>query len=268
MKWYKYIHDENGKEYIIFEKDNNSFVSGFDNVKKHLLLLNKNKIHQEKDNIQDRKDLFRFWILKIRIAMWQFKNFNIQIIFHVIDYYKIGEEDREISNIINKYVNDFRLDPYFASKNTLYLLNKLNPSIKEEIKYEDKISEIFGLKKELIDFIEINNKFYDDMIEVTNFTFSNYLKKNYDRYQQRFKKRYSDFVKFFNAFNKINDNEEKILNIDNNAQVVKDQAIEDFQYFLSKDNKKEYEKIICDYKNENNNLKNNNKYFYKKEKKN
>ena len=290
---YKYIHDENGKEYLIFEKDNNSFVSGFDNVKKHLLLLNKNKIHQEKDNIQDRKDLFRFWILKIRIAMCQFKNFNIQIIdfpglgtsikyieteifknllstsniiFHVIDYYKIGEEDRKISNIINKYVNDFRLDPYFASKNTLYLLNKLNPSIKDEIKYEDKISEIFGLKKELIDFIEINNKFYDDMIEVTNFTFSNYLKKNYDRYQQRFKKRYSDFVKFFNAFNKINDNEEKILNIDNNTQIVKDKAIEDFQYFLSKDNKKEYEKIICDYINEDENFKDNILYFYTKEK--
>ena len=290
---YKYIHDENGKEYLIFEKDNNSFVSGFDNVKKHLLLLNKNKIHQEKDNIQDRKDLFRFWILKIRIAMCQFKNFNIQIIdfpglgtsikyieteifknllsttniiFHVIDYYKIGEEDRKISNIINKYVNDFRLDPYFASKNTLYLLNKLNPSIKDEIKYEDKISEIFGLKKELIDFIEINNKFYDDMIEVTNFTFSNYLKKNYDRYQQRFKKRYSDFVKFFNAFNKINDNEEKILNIDNNTQIVKDKAIEDFQYFLTKDNKKEYEKIICDYINEDENFKNNILYFYTKEK--
>lgn len=158
------------------------------------------------------------------------------------------------------------MDPYFARKNTLYLLNKLNPSIKEEIKYEDKISEIFGLKKEVIDFIEINNKFYDDMIEVTNFTFSNYLKKNYDRYQQRFKKRYSDFVKFFNAFNKINDNEEKILNIDNNTQVVKDQAIEDFQYFLSKDNKEEYEKIICDYINEDENFKDNILYFYTKEK--
>ena len=64
---YKYIEDENGKEYLIFEKDNDSFVSGFDKVKETLLLLNKNKIHQEKDISQDKNELFRFWILKIRI---------------------------------------------------------------------------------------------------------------------------------------------------------------------------------------------------------
>jgi hypothetical protein len=178
---YKYICDENGKEYLIFEKDKDSFVNGFDNVKNHLLLLNKNKIHQEKDNIEDKIDLFRFWILKIRISMCRFKNFNVQIldipglgtsikyveteifknlistsniIFHILDYNRLGEPDKEISNNINKYINDYRLDPYFASKNTLYLLNKLNPLINVEINYEDKISKIFEYKKELIDFIE------------------------------------------------------------------------------------------------------------------
>lgn len=206
---YKYIEDEKGKEYLIFERDNDSFVSGFENVKNHLLLLNKNKIHQEKESIQDKTNFLRFWILKIRISMCQFKNFNVQlidfpglgtsmkynetdifknllstsnIIFHVIDFYRIGEVDREISNSINKYVNDFRLDPYFAHKNTLYLLNKLNPLDEKDEKYKgekykDKISEIFWYKKELIDFIEINNRFYDDVIEITNFTFSSYLKK-------------------------------------------------------------------------------------------
>ena len=116
-------------------------------------------MNQERDSIQDKQYLFRFWILKIRIAMCQFKNFKIQIIdfpglgtsmryieteifknllstsniiFHVIDFYKIGEADREIRNSINKYVNEFRLDPYFAYNNTLYFLNKLNPSIKED----------------------------------------------------------------------------------------------------------------------------------------
>ena len=281
---YKYIYDENGKEYLIFEEDKNSFVNGFDNVKKHLLLLNKNQIHQEKDNIQDNKNLFKFWILKIRITMCQFKDFNIQIIdfpglgtsikyietdifknllstsniiFHVVDYYKIGETDREISNRINKYINDYRLDPYFGNKNTLYLLNKLNPLVKNEANYEDKISEIFGYKKELIDFIKINNKFYDDLIEVTNFTFINYLKKNYDKYQKRYKTKYSDFVMFFNAFNKIKDNKEKILNIHNDQQIIKDKAIEEFDYFLSKNNKEEYEKMICEYINKNENFKNN-----------
>ena len=172
---YKYIEDEKGKEYLIFERDNDSFVSGFENVKNHLLLLNKNKIHQEKESIQDKTNFLRFWILKIRISMCQFKNFNVQIIdfpglgtsmkynetdifknllstsniiFHVIDFYRIGEVDREISNSINKYVNDFRLDPYFAHKNTLYLLNKLNPLDEKDEKYKgekykDKISEIF-----------------------------------------------------------------------------------------------------------------------------
>lgn len=89
----------------------------------------------------------------------------------------MGESDREISNIINKYINDFRVDPYFANINTLFILNKLNPLSKDETNYEDKLSEIFGYKKELINFIKINYKFYDDIIEVTNFTFSNYLKK-------------------------------------------------------------------------------------------
>ena len=285
---YKYICDENGKEYLIFEKDKDSFVNGFDNVKNHLLLLNKNKIHQEKDNIEDKIDLFRFWILKIRISMCQFKNFNIQIldfpglgtsikyveteifknlistsniIFHILDYNRLGEADKEISNNINKYINDYRLDPYFASKNTLYLLNKLNPPTNEEINYEDKISGIFGYKKELIDFIEINNKFYDDVIKVTNFTFSSYLKKNYDNYQRRYKKRYQDFVKFFNAFNK-----NKILNIDNSKQIIKDKAIEEFQLFLSKEDKEEHEKIIFEHINNDENFKNNLLYFYTIEK--
>jgi hypothetical protein len=108
-----------------------------------------------------------------------FKNLisTSNIIFHVLDYNRLGEADREISNSINIYINDFRLDPYFASKNTLYILNKLNPLLYEEINYKDKISEIFGYKKELIDFIKINNKFYDDVIEVTNFTFNSYFKK-------------------------------------------------------------------------------------------
>ena len=285
---YKYICDENGKEYLIFEKDKDSFVNGFDNVKNHLLLLNKNKIHQEKDNIEDKIDLFRFWILKIRISMCQFKNFNIQIldfpglgtsikyveteifknlistsniIFHILDYNRLGEADKEISNNINKYINDYRLDPYFASKNTLYLLNKLNPLINEEINYEDKISGIFGYKKELIDFIEINNKFYDDVIKVTNFTFSSYLKKNYVNYQRRYNKRYQDFVKFFNAFN-----ENKILNIDNSKQIIKDKAIEEFQLFLSKEDKEEHEKIIFEHINDDENFKYNLLYFYTIEK--
>ena len=285
---YKYICDENGKEYLIFEKDKDSFVNGFDNVKNHLLLLNKNKIHQEKDNIEDKIDLFRFWILKIRISMCRFKNFNVQIldipglgtsikyveteifknlistsniIFHILDYNRLGEADKEISNNINKYINDYRLDPYFASKNTLYLLNKLNPLINEEINYEDKISEIFEYKKELIDFIEINNNFFDDVIKVTNFTFSSYLKTNYDNYQRRYKKRYQDFVKFFNAFNK-----NKILNIDNSKQIIKDKAIEEFQLFLSKEDKEEHEKIIFEHINNDENFKNNLLYFYTIEK--
>ena len=285
---YKYICDENGKEYLIFEKDKDSFVNGFDNVKNHLLLLNKNKIHQEKDNIEDKIDLFRFWILKIRISMCRFKNFNVQIldipglgtsikyveteifknlistsniIFHILDYNRLGEPDKEISNNINKYINDYRLDPYFASKNTLYLLNKLNPLINVEINYEDKISKIFEYKKELIDFIEINNNFFDDVIKVTNFTFSSYLKTNYDNYQRRYKKRYQDFVKFFNAFNK-----NKILNIDNSKQIIKDKAIEEFQLFLSKEDKEEHEKIIFEHINNDENFKNNLLYFYTIEK--
>ena len=290
---YKYIEDEKGKEYLIFERESDSFVSGYDNVRKHLLLLNKNKIHQEKDTIQDKQNLFRFWILKIRIAMCQFKNFSVQIIdfpglgtsmkyneteifknllstsniiFHVVDFYRIGEADREISNDINKYVNDFRLDPYFACKNTLYLLNKLNPLIENNVKYEDKISEIFGYKKEFIEFIEINDKFYDDVIEVTNFTFSSYIKKNYDKYIKRYKTRYSNFIDFFNAFNKIKDNEEKYLNIDYNKLIIKEKAMEEFQYFLLNDDKNEYEKIISDYIDENEIFKNNILYCYTREK--
>ncbi len=189
----------------------------------------------------------------------------------MIDFYKIGEADREIRNSINKYVNEFRLDPYFTYNNTLYFLNKLNPSIKEDdTKYKDKISEIFGYKKESIFFIGINNNFYKDVIEVTNFTFSSYLKKNYDKYEQRYKNKYSDFVKFFNSFNKINDNEEKILESNDNyeykEQIIKDKAIEEFQYVLSKNDKNECEKIICDYINKNENFKNNILYFYTKEK--
>ena len=292
---YKYIEDEKGKKYLIFEKDDNSFVSGFDNVKNHLLLLNRNSITQEKNKIQDNEFIFSFWILKIRIAMCQFKNFKIQIIdfpglgtslkfieteifknllstsniiFHVLDFNKTGEEDRKISNSINKDVNEFRLDPYFANENTLYLLNKLNPSTQEDnSKYKDKISEIFGYKKETISLIGINNKFYDDMIEVTNSNFSNYLKKYYDNYNKRYKKKYSDFVIFFNSLKKIKDNEEKILKIDNiNEQIIKDKAMEEFQYFLSKNDKNEYEKIIFDYINKNENFKNNILYFYTNEK--
>ena len=290
---YKYIEDENGKEYLIFEKDNDSFVSGFDNVKEHLLLLNKNKIHQEKENTQDKSNLFRFWILKIRIAMCQFKNFNVQIIdfpglrtsmkygeteifknllstsniiFHVIDFYRMGEADREISDSINKCVNDFRMDPYFAQKNTLYLLNKLNPLKETDTKYKDKISEIFGYKKEIIDIIEINNKFYDDVIEVNNFTFSNYIKKNYDKYNQRYKNRYSDFIKFFNAFNKIKENEEKSLDLETTNQIIKDKALEEFNNFLSLDDMNDYELTIYNHINENEIFKNNILYFYTKEK--
>ena len=290
---YKYIEDENGKEYLIFEKDNDSFVSGFDKVKETLLLLNKNKIHQEKDISQDKNELFRFWILKIRINMCQFKNFNVQIIdfpglgtsmkyneteifknllstsniiFHVIDFYRMGEADREINDSINICVNDFRMDPNFARKNTLYLLNKLNPLKDNDTKYEDKISEIFGYKKDIIDIIEINNKFYDDVIEVTNFTFSNYIKKNYDKYKQRYKNRYSDFISFFNAFNKIKENEEKSLDVEAYNQIAKDKAIEEFNDFLSKDDMDEYETIIYDDINENEKFKNNILYCYIKEK--
>ena len=295
---YKYISDEKGNEYCIFEKDDTSFVSGFDNVKKHLLLLNKNSITQERDKIKDKEFLFRFWILKIRIAMCQFKNLKIQIIdfpglgtslkyietdifrnllstsniiFHVLDFDKTGEPDREISEEINKYVNDFRLDPYFAHKNTLYILNKLNPSTKnDEKKNKEKLAEIFSYKKESIFFIGINNKFYEDLIEVTNSTFSEYLKKYYDKYKRRYKSKYSDFVKFFNSYNKINDNEEKILTLDGNniinEQIIKDKAIEEFQYFLSKGDKNEYEKIIFDFINTNENFKNNVLYFYTNEK--
>ena len=86
--------------------------------------------------------------------MCQFKNFNVQIIdfpglgtsmkyneteifknllstsniiFHVIDFYRMGEADREINDSINICVNDFRMDPNFARKNTLYLLNPAIP---------------------------------------------------------------------------------------------------------------------------------------------
>jgi hypothetical protein len=37
------------------------------------------------------------------------------------------------------------------------------------------------------------------LIEVTNSTFSEYLKKYYDKYKRRYKSKYSDFVKFFNS---------------------------------------------------------------------
>ena len=291
---YKYISEENEKKYLIFEKDNESFVNGFDNVKRHLLLLNKNKIHQEKDIIQDNYNIFRFWILKIRIAMCQFKNFNIQIIdfpglgtsmkyieeeifqnllstsniiFHVIDYTKIGQADKEISNRINKYINDFRLDPHFAINNTLYILNKLNPLVKEDnVKYKEKLSKILGFKKDLINYIIIINNFYNDVNEVKNFTFSSYLKKNYERYIRLYKSKYSDFKQFYNIFNKINDNKSIISNIDNKNQIIKDKAIEEFKYVLSKEDKEAYEEIICKYINNDENFKNNILYFYIREK--
>ena len=240
---YEYNRDENGKKYLIFKKDNKSYVSGFKAVKDTLRNLNENKIQQEKEVTENNDYIFKFWFLKIRIALCKFHDFNIQIIdfpglgtssqyaqteifknlisttniiFHVLDFYEVGVVDREISNKYGKLINDFRLDFFFTNKNTLFLLNKLNPAIDDSTNYEDKLSEIFGYKKEFIKYVIIKDKFFNDVINVIKTTFRSYLKDIYDIYQKRHKSKFPDFVKYFNYFYKIKDNEKKKL-----IQVIK-----------------------------------------------
>ena len=291
---YEYNRDENGKKYLIFKKDNKSYVSGFKAVKDMLRNLNENKIQQEKEVTENNDYIFKFWFLKIRIALCKFHDFNIQIIdfpglgtssqyaqteifknlisttniiFHVLDFYKVGDADREISNIYGKLINDFRLDPYFTNKNTLFLLNKLNPAIDGSTNYEDKLSEIFGYKKEFIKYVIIKDKFFNDVINVIKTTFRSYLKDIYDIYQKRHKSKFPDFVKYFNYFYKIKDNEKKKINTGN--KTIEDQAYAELiNFLLIKDGKEEYEKIICEYMKNNENFKNNILFYYIDKKKN
>ena len=285
---YKFIIDEKGKKYLIFEKNNESYVSGFEKVKNLLRTLNENKIQQEKEETQNNGYIFKFWILKIRIALCKFHDFNIQIIdfpglgtssqyaqteifknlisttniiFHVLDFYKVGDADREISNIYGKLINDFRLEPYFTNKNTLFLLNKLNQAKDDSTNYEDKLSEIFGYKKEFIKYIIIKEKFFNDVINVTKTTFRSYLKNIYDIYQKRHKSKFPDFVKYFNYFNKIKNNEKKKINTGN--KIIEDQAYAELiNFLLIEDGKEDYEKVLCEYMKNNEIFKNNILFYY------
>ena len=206
---YTYDKDENGKEYITFEENNDVYASGFDNVKEKLSKLNDINIHQEKE-IKEGKIIFKFWILKIRIANCSFVDIPIQIIdfpglntsleysetevfknlvstsniiFHVLDVNHIkGEEDRKIRDLINQFISDYRLEPNFSDENTLYILNKLEEPQKEKVddlKYQEDISITMGCKKDLVSFIKIKNQFYEEMDNAKNTTFRNFLKNYY-----------------------------------------------------------------------------------------
>ena len=143
----------------------------------------------------------------------------------------------------------------------------MNPAIDDSTNYEDKLSEIFGYKKEFIKYVIIKDKFFNDVINVIKTTFRSYLKDIYDIYQKRHKSKFPDFVKYFNYFYKIKDNEKKKINTGN--KTIEDQAYAELiNFLLIKDGKEEYEKIICEYMKNNENFKNNILFYYIDKKKN
>ena len=270
---YTYDKDENGKEYITFEENNDVYASGFDNVKEKLSKLNDINIHQEKE-IKEGKIIFKFWILKIRIANCSFVDIPIQIIdfpglntsleysetevfknlvstsniiFHVLDVNHIkGEEDRKIRDLINQFISDYRLEPNFSDENTLYILNKLEEPQKEKVddlKYQEDISITMGCKKDLVSFIKIKNQFYEEMDNAKNTTFRNFL-KNYYTQSKHYRKKYPTFIDFLNS--KIKNN--KSCDIKTTIELlIKGEAITEFEDFLLNKDKNEYEKIVSDY---------------------